>query len=134
MLKKNEKIKKELIPKILVIDDELDLLEFFERILSYDGYTIITACDGPKGLKKNEEHDPDLIILDLKMPGMQGIEVLKNIRKTDKDVIVLILTGYGDAESIREAVDLNVYEYISKPTTLDEIKSVIKEALASKGN
>jgi two-component system, response regulator, stage 0 sporulation protein F len=133
MLKKIEKEKKGRKPTILVIDDELNILEFFERILGYEEYTVITACNGPKGIEKNEEYDPDLIILDLKMPGMQGMEVLKNIRKVDKDVIVIILTGYGDAESIREAADLNVYEYISKPTTLETIKGVIKEAITSGG-
>jgi CheY-like chemotaxis protein len=126
-----EQIKKGLKPKILVVDDELDLLKFFERMLEFEDYTVITACNGLKCLEKNQEHDPDLIILDLTMPGMHGIEVLKEIRKVDKDVIVIILTGSDDKESIKEAADLNVYKYISKPITLDALKQVLKEALAS---
>jgi DNA-binding NtrC family response regulator len=131
MSNKVKKIEKGLKPKILVVDDELDLLKFFERILEFEEYTIITACNGLMGIEKNLEYDPDLIILDLTMPGMHGIEVLKNIREADKDVIVIILTGYCDTESIKEAEYLNAFKCISKPITLEELKSVIKEALAS---
>ena len=119
-------------PKILIVDDELDLLNILEEVLTDEGYGVLTAADGFKGIKKNKDSDPDVIILDLKMPKMDGIETLRKIRKTDKDVIVIILTGYGSAQTAREAVDLNVYEYISKPLEADMIKKVIKEALASK--
>ena len=132
MPKEAEKIENGLKYKILVVDDEQDLLRFFERILGFEEYSVITARNGLIGIEKNLEHDPDLILLDLKMPGMHGIEVLRNVRKVDKDVIVIILTGSGDTESVREAADLNVYEYISKPTTLDVLKRVIKKALASR--
>jgi DNA-binding NtrC family response regulator len=132
MPKEAEKIEKGLKYKILVVDDEQDLLKFFERILGFEEYSVITAHNGLIGIKKNLEHDPDLILLDLTMPGMHGIEMLRKVRKVDKDVIVIILTGSGDTESVREAADLNVYEYISKPTTLDVLKRVIKKALASR--
>ena len=119
-------------PKVLIIDDEQDLCKLFERILTDDGYSVITAYNGIDGIKRNEEHHPDIIILDLKMPKIDGIETLRNIRKTDKDVIVIVLTGYGSVETIRNSVDLNVYEYISKPFNTDVIKKVIKEAFDSK--
>lgn len=117
--------------KILIIDDQPDLLEIFTDMLQEEGYAVITACDGLEGIKKNTESKPNLIILDLKMSKMDGLETLRNIRKTDKGVIVIILTGYGSAGSVRDAVDLNVYEYISKPFKNDVLINIINEALAS---
>lgn len=117
--------------KILVIDDEIDLCKLFEKILRLEGYTVLTAQNGYDGIKINEKNNPDIIILDLKMPKMGGIETLRRIRKKDKNVIVIILTAYGDAETIRDAADLNVYEYTAKPFNNETVIKIIKEALAS---
>ncbi len=119
--------------KVLVIDDELDLCRLFERILGKEGYSVILAYNGFEGIKRIEDSKPDVIILDLKMPKMNGMEALRNIRKVHKDVPIIILTGYGSAGTVREAVDLNVYEYISKPFKTEVIKRVVREALASRG-
>lgn len=119
--------------KILVIDDEKDICELFKKILGLEGYTVLTAQNGYDGIKINEKSNPDIIILDLKMPKMNGIETLRRIRKKDADVIVIILTGYGDAGTIRNAADLNVYEYMGKPFNNTTIIKIIKEAVASMG-
>ena len=118
--------------KILVIDDEKDLCFLFKKILTPEGYTVFTAGNGYDGIKINQKNDPDIILLDLKMPGIDGIETLRRIRKKDSGVIVIIITGYGDAETIREAEDLNVYEYMSKPFNNETVLKTIKEAAASK--
>ena len=118
--------------KILVIDDEKDLCFLFKKILTPEGYTVLTAQNGYDGIKINQKSDPNIILLDLKMPGINGIETLRRIRKKDPDVIVIIITGYGDAETIREAEDLNVYEYMSKPFNNETVLKTIKEAAASK--
>ena len=115
--------------KILVIDDESDLRAAFRAILTDEGFSVITAADGMEGVQKNKEHNPDVIILDLKMPKMGGLEALREIRKTDKDVRVIILTGYGEAGSIREAANLDVFEYVSKPFRNAMITGCVKEAL-----
>ncbi len=130
MTKEDKGRESDLKPKVLIIDDEPDLCRLFERILGSEDYEVITAYDGFEGIKKNKESNPDIIILDLKMPKMGGIETLGNIRETDKDVIVIILTGYGSAQTAREAQDLDVYEYISKPFQTEMVKKVVKEALA----
>lgn len=119
-------------PKILIIDDEKDLLRFFKKILREEGYSVVTACGGLEGIKRNNDSDPDLIMLDLKMPGIDGIEALRRIRKKDKDVTVIILTGYGTLETTKAAEALNVYGYASKPFNLENIKGLIKKALGSK--
>ena len=117
---------------ILVIDDEPDICELFEQVLGTEGYTVLSAHNGLEGVACNTEKNPDVIILDLKMPKMDGIETLKAIRKTDPEVTVIILTGYGSAKTIRDALDLNVYEYISKPFENDTIRRVVGEALTSR--
>lgn len=129
MTKKREDRNK---PEILIIDDNRDLLEALAGVLGDEGYSVITACNGVEGIKRTAESAPDLIILDLKMPEMDGIETLRRIRKTDAHVIVIILTAYGSAETAREGMDLNVHEYVSKPFNIEVVKSVVKEALASR--
>ena len=118
--------------KILVIDDEKDLCFLFKKILTPEGYTVLTALNGYDGIKINQKSKPDIILLDLKMPGINGIETLRRIRKKDPDVIVIIITGYGDAETIRDAAELNVYEYMAKPFNNETVMKILKEAVASK--
>lgn len=118
--------------KILVIDDEKDLCVLFKQILTPEGYTVLTALNGYDGIKINQKSKPDIILLDLKMPGINGIETLRRIRKKDPDVIVIIITGYGDAETIRDAAELNVYEYMAKPFNNETVMKILKEAVASK--
>ena len=118
--------------KVLIIDDEKDLCFLFKKILTPEGYTVLTALNGYDGIKINQKSKPDIILLDLKMPGINGIETLRRIRKKDPDVIVIIITGYGDAETIRDAAELNVYEYMAKPFNNETVMKILKEAVASK--
>ncbi len=119
--------------KILIIDDEKDLRLLFKKILTPEGYSVFTAQNGRDGIKINQKSDPDVILLDLRMHGIGGIETLRRIREKDAEVVVIILTGYGDAETIRDAADLNVYEYMSKPFNNETILKTIKEAVDSRG-
>ena len=118
--------------KVLIIDDEKDLCFLFKKILEPEGCVVLSANNGYDGIKINQNSDPDIILLDLKMPGIGGMETLRLIRKKDPDVIVIIITGYGDAETIRDAADLNVYEYMAKPFNNDTVIRTIKEAVSSK--
>ena len=117
---------------ILVIDDEPDICCLFEQILGEEGYTVLSAHNGLEGIARHAESNADVIILDLKMPKMDGVETLKRIRKTDPEVMVIILTGYGSAETIRDVLDLNVYEYISKPFENETVRRVVGEALTER--
>lgn len=115
--------------KILMIDDEPELLDLMKDVLEEEQYQVFCASTGNDGVLLHAQIQPDLILLDLRMPDMDGIEVLRNIRKKDDKVLVVILTGYGCPDTIREAADLNVSEYLSKPFENDEMVSVIKRAL-----
>lgn len=114
--------------KILIIDDESDLRDLYKKLLELQSYQVFCAANGADGILLNEQQNPDLIILDMHMPDMDGIETLRNIRKTDDSVIVVILTGYACPDTIRDAVDLNVSEYLSKPFENKELLRVIGKA------
>lgn len=116
-------------PQILVIDDEKDVCNIFEKSLTQEGYTVFTALDGASGLKIIKEKKPDIVLLDLKMPRMDGIEVLRNIKKIDKNIVVIIITGYGTMDSARMAMRLGAFDYITKPIDLEYVNAVIKDGL-----
>lgn len=111
---------------ILVIDDELGPRESL-RILFKDDYRVITADNGEKGVSALKEYDPDIVILDLRMPGKNGLETLEEIRDIDEKVPVIILTGYGDMEAAKRAIHLGTLEFISKPFDIGEIRKIVKE-------
>ena len=116
--------------KILVIDDEREMLELMLKVLEKKDYQPIGATNGLDGIRLNEQEHPDLIVLDLRMPGMDGIETLRQIRRKDAKVRVVILTGYGHPDTIRDAAGLDVSEYISKSCDNDTLVRIIGEVLA----
>ena len=87
--------------RILVIDDEKEVCDIFKKALNHEGYEVFTAVDGLSGLEIMKEKKPDIILLDLRMPKMDGIEVLQRIKKIDKNTVVIIITGYGSMDSAR---------------------------------
>jgi len=115
--------------KILVIDDEQELLALMMELLKDEGYQAFSATNGADGIRLNERENPGLIILDLRMPEMDGIETLRQIRKKDDKVKVIILTGYGSPDTIRDAADLDVSEYLSKPFENEQLLRIIGEIL-----
>ena len=117
--------------QILVIDDEKDICNLFREILTSEGYIVLTALDGMRGLKIAEEKKPDIVLLDLKMPKMDGIEVLRRIKKIDKNIIVIIITAYGTMDTARMAMKLGAYDYITKPFDINYVKAVIKDGVKS---
>ena len=115
--------------KILVVDDERDIGWLFSKILSEEGYQVSIALTGQEGISSIQKEKPDLVILDLKLPGMDGIETLREIRRIDKELLVVILTGYETVETAVEAMKLGAYDYLSKPVDIEKIKTLIKDAL-----
>lgn len=118
--------------KILIIDDEQDIGWLFSKILSEEGYQVSTAQSGQEGLATIKKEEPDLIFLDIKLPGMDGIETLKKIRKFNKESVVIILTAYETVKTAIEAMKLGAYDYLSKPVDNEKIKIIIKNALKTK--
>ncbi|HOE64002.1 MAG TPA: response regulator [Candidatus Sumerlaeota bacterium] len=117
--------------KILAIDDENDVLLIIKTALLGEGYDVITASNGYDGLALAEDQQPDLILLDLRMPEMDGMEVLQQLRNNEKteNLAVIILTGISDKKKIREALDKGITYYIVKPFECQDLISKINLAL-----
>ena len=117
---------------ILVIDDEPGLREFLEIMLHKEKYGVETAADGLEGLERMGQSRFDLIIVDIQMPRMSGIEFLREIKGKGVNVPVIMITAFASHESAIEAMKLGAYDYITKPFKVDEIKLVIKKAIEKK--
>jgi two-component system NtrC family response regulator len=115
--------------RILIVEDEQDMLFGLQKILSKQGHNVEIAETGTIGLKKVEESFFDVVITDLKMPGVDGIELLRKIKEAHSDTMVIVITGYGSVESAVEAMKLGAYDYITKPFDAGHIKMVVRKAL-----
>jgi len=119
--------------RILIVDDDRAICDYMQTLLEKDGYQVKTMSD-PTGvigeLKKKDYH---LIILDLMMPKQDGIQVLKEVRKTDKDIAVVIFTGYPNLDSAVASMKLDAVDYIKKPFNVDEFRAVIERVMRKKG-
>jgi len=115
--------------KILVVDDEHLIRWSLEQNLKKQGYEIIMAGTGEDALQMAREQQPDLVLLDIQLPGISGIEVLEKIKDYDEDIIVIMLTAHGGLETAVNAMRLGAYDYVSKPFNLDELSIIIKKAL-----
>jgi len=114
---------------ILVMDDEESMRDSCRQTLSRDGNMVKVAESGSKGLALLEKEFFDLIILDLKMPGLSGMEVLKNIMGDDPQAVVIVITGYATIESAVEAMKTGAYDFIPKPFTPDSLRAIVRRAL-----
>ena len=118
--------------RILVVDDEEIVCLSCQRILSEEGYDVQTRLSGPEALKLLAEEPFDLAIVDLKMPGMDGLEVLQAIKRDYPHVPVIMITGYATVESAVEAMKSGALDYLPKPFTPDEVAVVVKKALEAR--
>ena len=114
--------------KILVIDDEIGPRESL-RILFKDNYEVTVANNGEEGIQVIKKDPPDLVILDLKMPGMDGIEVLQKIKAINPKAKVIILTGYGSPEMTQQAQRLGAILCLNKPFDIFEIRQLVSEKI-----
>ena len=114
---------------ILVIDDEEAIRDSCCQVLSRAGYGTRTAENGNIGLEKITETKPDLVLVDLKMPGLSGMEVLEKIAEIDASIVCVVITGYATIESAVEAMKRNAYDFLSKPFTPDQLRIVVKRGL-----
>lgn len=117
---------------ILVVDDELSMREFLQIMLEKEGYEVLTAAGGEEALKIMGEVSYDLMLCDMKMPRVSGMDVLKKSQERYPHVPVIIITAYSTSESAMEALKTGAYDYIQKPFQVEEIKLIIQNALEKK--
>jgi DNA-binding NtrC family response regulator len=118
------------LPRILVVDDEPDVGMIFHRVLGEAGYDVVSAASGTECLRVLKKEAPDLVFLDLRMPGMDGVETLRRLRESHPDLTVVIMTAYQTVVSAVETMRLGAYDYLIKPLDTDKLKSIAKQALA----
>ncbi len=119
-------------PRILVVDDEESIREFLEIMLKKEGFEITLAEDGAMAKDVLAKKTFDMIISDLQMPNMNGIELLKHVKETSPDTVFMMITAFGTTETAVEAMKMGAYDYITKPFKIDEVRLNINNALRSK--
>ncbi len=117
--------------KILVVDDEHLIRWSLEQNLKKQGYEVVTAGTGEDALRLVREEQPDLVLLDIQLPGISGIDVLEKIKDHDEDIIVIMVTANSGLENAVRAMRLGAYDYVSKPFNLEELAIVVRKALDS---
>ncbi|NLI91106.1 MAG: response regulator [Peptococcaceae bacterium] len=118
--------------KLLIVDDQKGIRRLLTEVFLEYGYEIESCANGIKALEVIPEFNPDLIIMDVKMPGMNGIDVLKKVREKDKEIQVIMMTAYGDQHYVNQAEALGVARFIIKPFDLNELKKQVGEILQDK--
>ncbi len=113
---------------ILVVDDELSMREFLKILLEKEGYSILTAADGAEALTLTQEHAVDLVVSDIRMPGMNGLELLATLKEINSGLPVIMITAFASPEDAVTAMKNGAFDYITKPFNVDEIKNVIRSA------
>ena len=118
--------------KILLVDDEVVFTNNMSQLLTNRGYRVTAVNSGDNAIRSLEEEDFDVVVLDLKMPGMDGITTLQEIKKLGLFTETLILTGHGSIDTALEAVKLGAYDYLTKPCEIDELVDKIEGAWEKK--
>lgn len=118
--------------RILVVDDEQSMREFLDILLSGEGYEVSLAMSGEDAFKRLEKERFDLVITDIRMKDIDGIQVLKKAKSVDSSTVVVMISAYASAESAVEAMKEGAYDYIPKPFKVRELKKIVGECLKAK--
>ncbi|MFH1625841.1 MAG: response regulator [Pseudomonadota bacterium] len=112
--------------RVLIVDDEKSSLDVLEEFLGNVGFSVLTASNGLQAIKSIKAEDLDIVLTDLKMPGADGIEVLKAAKQVNPNIRVVIITGYASLETTLQAIKEGAYDYITKPFKLEEVAVVLR--------
>src|SRR3954469_4110471 len=107
--------------RILIVDDEANARTALAELLRDEGYSVETAADGFKALPKLDELQPDVVVTDLKMPGMSGLELMDKIRERDASCVVIVMTAFGAIETAVQAMRQGAADYLTKPVNVEEL-------------
>ncbi|MGA2775336.1 MAG: response regulator [Candidatus Omnitrophota bacterium] len=117
------------MPKLLIIDDEKENAFYLEGFFKKRGCQVTTSFTGEDGLASFEKSKPDIVLLDIKLPGINGLEVLKRMREKDKKTPVVIYTGYGDDSIRKQAEELGANNYIERPFNMPQLEGVLAKLI-----
>ena len=119
--------------RILIVDDDKGICELLSSLVEREGFEALAAGDGEMALKMVRSEDPDLLLLDIIMPGMDGMEVLRQAKGLDRELPVVLITGYADVSGAVKAMKAGAYDYLPKPFSNHEVIRVAHRALAERG-
>ncbi|MDC7796534.1 response regulator [Bacillus altitudinis] len=120
--------------KILIVDDQYGIRILLNEVFHKEGYQTFQAANGLQALDIVKNHRPNLVLLDMKIPGMDGIEILKRMKLIDEDIRVIIMTAYGELDMIQESKELGALTHFAKLFDIDEIRDAVKEYLPLETN
>ena len=115
--------------KILIVDDQNGIRILLMELFGNEGYQMYQAANGKAALEVVEKDTPDLVLLDMKIPGMDGLEILKHIKSTHPQIKVIMMTAYGELDIIKQAKDLGAISHFTKPFDIDEMRNVVDQNL-----
>ena len=118
--------------RILIVDDEERMCESLGRLLSKEGYSVVTATSGNRALEEMRKESFDAAIIDVKMPGMDGVTLLKELKEWNPGLGVIMMTSYGNIDTYLSSMNMGAFEYLMKPINFDELKNVLVRI--TKGN
>lgn len=119
------------LEKILVVDDEEGMREFLTYMLEGESYQVSTAANGQEALKKLREEEFDLVLADIKMPGIDGLEMLRRIKEIDEQTVVIVMTAYASLDTAIKAIKFDAYDYLVKPfADTDKVLNIVEKGLA----
>ena len=118
-----------MFPTLLIVDDEQPILHSLEGLLSDEGFNVLTAPNGYECLKTIDAEHPDLVLLDIWMPGLDGIETLREIKKSHPDIPVIMISGHGTIDTAVTATKYGAFSFIEKPISIDKVIVAINNAL-----
>lgn len=116
--------------KLLIVDDQYGIRILLNEVFQREGYTIFQAANGVQALEIVQKHQPDLVLLDMKIPGMDGIEILKRIKAMNQQIKVIIMTAYGELDMIQETKELGAIMHFAKPFDIDELREAVKKYIS----
>lgn len=129
MSERNAQKRHDHLPRVLVVDDEEWMRDACTQILQREGFEVATAADAHTGLKAAGACPPDLILIDLRMPGMDGMAYLKAVKALDPDMVGIVITGYATLEAAVEAMKAGAYDFLPKPFKPDELRALVRRGL-----
>lgn len=115
--------------RILIVDDQLGIRLLLKEILQKEGYSTFQAANGYQAIEITKKENPDLVLLDMRLPEMNGIEILQELKKISPDIRVIIMTAYGEQELIDTAKNIGILDYITKPFEIEEIRRIVEEKI-----
>ncbi|ANF95165.1 response regulator [Paenibacillus bovis] len=119
--------------KILIVDDQNGIRILLVELFSNEGYQMFQAANGKAALEVVEQEVPDLVLLDMKIPGMDGLEILRHIKSTHPQIHVIMMTAYGELDIIQKAKDLGAIGHFTKPFDIDDMRKAVDQCLRGTG-